>query len=83
MDGEPEVGAALRFVFRDGDEPDAEGVEPSAIRARAGLHQGAETLRWELSPLPDGGCLLVFTTQVALPTAPANDNGAIRMRLAA
>ena len=84
VDGEREVGAALRFVFRDGDEPDAEGVvtecDPPRVLAYT---MGAETLRWELSPLPDGGCLLVFTTAVALPTAPANDNGAISARLAA
>ena len=84
MDGEREVGASLRFAFRDGDEPDAEGTitecDPPRVLAYT---MGTETLRWELSPLPDGGCLLVFTTAVTLPCAPANDNGAISARLAA
>ncbi len=65
---------ALRFVFRDGEEPDARGKvtrhEPPRLLE---LTMGRETLRWELAPIP-GGTLLVLTTEVKVETAPANDN---------
>jgi len=85
VEGKPEEGAALRFVF-PGGEPSAAGtVTEWDPPRRLAYTMGQETLRWELSPLPGDGCLLVFTAEVALPSAPANDNdgGAITMRLAA
>jgi uncharacterized protein YndB with AHSA1/START domain len=82
--GKAEAGAALRFDFRDEAEPGVEGkvteCDPPRVLAYT---MGRETLRWELSPLPGDGCLLVLTTEVRLARAPANDNGAIVMRLAA
>ncbi|MBN9161398.1 MAG: hypothetical protein J0I07_10570 [Myxococcales bacterium] len=75
-------GASLRFVFRDG-EPDAEGriteCEPPRVLAYT---MGAETLRWELAPIPEG-TLLVFTTEVKVASAPANDNAIAMCRMAA
>jgi uncharacterized protein YndB with AHSA1/START domain len=83
VEGKREKGAPLRFRFQ-GEEPDAEGRvtewEPPRVFAYT---MGAETHRWELSPLPEDGCLLVFTTAVVLESVPANDNGAIRACLAA
>jgi uncharacterized protein YndB with AHSA1/START domain len=83
VEGAREKGAPLRFRF-GGEEPDAEGRvtewEPPRVFAYT---MGAETHRWELSPLPQDGCLLVFTTAVVLESVPANDNGAIRACLAA
>jgi uncharacterized protein YndB with AHSA1/START domain len=82
VEGKREKGAPLRFVF-DG-EPDAEGRmtewDPPRLLA---YRMGDEELRWELSPLPGDGCLLVFTARVARSSAPANENGAITARLAA
>ena len=58
VEGEHARGAPLRFVFRDG-EPDAEGriteCEPSRVLAYT---MGTETLRWELSPIPEGTLLV-------------------------
>lgn len=84
VEGVPDEGAALRFVFRDGARPSAAGrITEWDPPRRLAYTMGAETLRWELSPLPDDGCLLVFTTEVQWSAA-ANDNGgAITMRLAA
>ena len=82
VEGEREEGASLRFVFRDG-EPDAEGriteCEPPRVLAYT---MGAETLRWELAPIPEG-TLLVFTTEVKVASAPANDNAIAMCRMAA
>jgi uncharacterized protein YndB with AHSA1/START domain len=85
VEGTPEEGAALRFVFRDTGEPSAAGtVTEWDPPRRLAYTMGRERLRWELTPLPGDGCLLVFTAEVALPSAPANDNGgAITNRLAA
>lgn len=73
IEGEREEGASLRFVFRD-EEPEAEGriteCEPPRVLAYT---MGDETLRWELAPIPEG-TLLVFTTEVKIASAPANDN---------
>lgn len=82
VEGEREEGASLRFVFRDG-EPDAAGriteCEPPRVLAYT---MGAETLRWELAPIPEG-TLLVFTTEVKVASAPANDNAIAMCRMAA
>lgn len=82
MEGRREKGAPLRFVFRDG-EPDADGRvtewDPPRVLAYT---MGREDLRWELSPLPDNGCLLVLTTRV-IQSIPANQNGALTARMAA
>jgi uncharacterized protein YndB with AHSA1/START domain len=86
VEGKPEPGAALRFVFPGGtEEPSAAGtITEWDPPRRLAYTMGRETLRWELTPLPGDGCLLVFTAEVALPSAPANDNGgAITNRLAA
>lgn len=84
IEGEREPGAALRFVFRDGAEPDAEGIvlEHDPPR-RLAYTMGRETLRWELSPIQEGGTLLVFTTEVKTEHAPANDNAIKACRMAA
>jgi uncharacterized protein YndB with AHSA1/START domain len=83
IEGEREKGALLRFVFNDGQEPNAEGeiteCEPPRVLAYT---MGGETLRWELSPIPEG-TLLVFTTEVRIASAPANDNAVIACRMAA
>ena len=79
VEGDLEAGGSLRFVFRDGDEP-LEGTVTTCDPPRLLVYEmGDETLRWELSPLADGGCLLVFTTNTTNTTkervaAPANDN---------
>jgi uncharacterized protein YndB with AHSA1/START domain len=85
VEGGREVGAPLRFVFPGGAEPDAEGRvtewDPPRVLAYT---MGGEELRWELSPLPGDGCLLVLTSRVARSSAPANQNGGgIVARLAA
>lgn len=84
IEGERGPGAALRFVFRDGAEPDAEGVilehEPPR---RLAYTMGRETLRWELCPIQEGGTLLVFTTEVQTERSPANDNAIKACRMAA
>ena len=59
--GERATGAALRFVFRDGEGADFEGTmvefsPPSAMELR---WEGDETLRLELSEA-DGGCVLTL-----------------------
>ncbi|HVH42938.1 MAG TPA: SRPBCC domain-containing protein [Labilithrix sp.] len=83
VEGKSEKGAALRFVFPETEEKDAEGTvtecEPPRLLAYT---MGSETLRWELTPLSDDACLLVFTTETRLSRTPANDN-AITARLAA
>jgi uncharacterized protein YndB with AHSA1/START domain len=82
VEGRREKGASLRFVFRDGDEPDAEGKVTEWDPPRLLVYtMGDETLRWELSPLSDGGSLLVLTT-TRRSIAPANDNS-LAMRMAA
>ncbi len=83
VEGDCERGAALRFVFRDGEEPSTEGRvtehEPPRLLEYT---MGRETLRWELSPIPEG-TLLVFTTEVKIASAPANDNAFEACRMAA
>ena len=83
VEGDCERGASLRFVFRDGEEASTDGEvsehEPPRLLEYT---MGAETLRWELSPIPEG-TLLVFTTEVKLASTPANDNAATACRMAA
>jgi uncharacterized protein YndB with AHSA1/START domain len=74
VDGDLEEGAKLHFRFDS--EPDAEGevtrCDPPHVLTYT---MGRETLRWELSPIPEG-TLLVFTTETkATSSEPANDNG--------
>ena len=82
VQGEHERGASLRFVFRDG-EPSTEGKvtehEPPRLLEYT---MGHETLRWELSPIPEG-TLLVFTTEVKIASTPANDNAVRACAIAA
>ena len=83
VEGDCERGAALRFVFRDGQEPSTEGkVTEHAPPRLLEYTMGRETLRWELSPIPEG-TLLVFTTEVKIASAPANDNALEACRMAA
>ena len=81
VEGDCERGAALRFVFRDGEEASSEGTvtehEPPRLLEYT---MGRETLRWELTRIPEG-TLLVFTTEVK--SAPANDNAIRACRMAA
>ena len=88
VEGACERGASLRFVFPEGDEPSAEGAiaegtvtehEPPRLLEYT---MGRETLRWELAAIPEG-TLLVFTTEVKLSSAPANDNAVKACRMAA
>jgi uncharacterized protein YndB with AHSA1/START domain len=63
--GAPEEGAPLRFVFRDGEEPNAEGTVTECDPPRVlSYTMGDETLRWELFPTKEG-CVLVLTTETA------------------
>jgi uncharacterized protein YndB with AHSA1/START domain len=61
IDGRREAGAALRFVFRNGEGATTDGSllvwDPPRVLA---LQWGGETLRFELRPL-DGGTELTFT----------------------
>ena len=61
IEGEFEVGATLRFPFREDEGPTTQGevleVEPPRTLAYT---WGGEVLRFELRPDGDG-CLLVFT----------------------
>ncbi len=83
VEGDREKGALLRFAFRDGQEPSAEGtvteLDPPRVLAYT---MGSETLRWELSPIPEG-TLLVLTTEVKTASAPANDHAVTACRMAA
>jgi len=85
MKGDRVKGADLRFDFPDASEPSLAGEIEECDPPRLLVYtMGDETLRWELSPLPDGGCLLVLTTAIGLAGSPANENGgAISARLAA
>jgi uncharacterized protein YndB with AHSA1/START domain len=82
VDGTVEKGARLRFAFHEGAEAEAEGVvrecEPPHLLV---FTMGDETLRWELTPLGEGGSLLVLTTTRRVGSA-ANDN-AVTARMAA
>ena len=89
VEGDCERGASLRFVFRDGR--DGRDGEEASIEGKVIEHEpprlleytmGRETLRWELTPIPEG-TLLVFTTQVKVESAPANDNAVTACRMAA
>jgi len=88
MEGARERGASLRFVFPAGEAPSTEG---NVSEGRITEHEpprlleytmGSETLRWELAAIPEG-TLLVFTTEVKLTSAPANDNAVEACRMAA
>ena len=83
VQGEHERGASLRFVFRDGEEASTEGKvtehEPPRLLEYT---MGHETLRWELTPIPEG-TLLVLTTEVKVASTPANDNAITACRFAA
>ena len=85
VEGEHERGASLRFVFRDGEgrEKTTQGkVTEHAPPRLLEYTMGRETLRWELSPIPEG-TLLVFTTEVKVASTPANDNAVRACRSAA
>ncbi|WP_394827665.1 SRPBCC family protein [Pendulispora albinea] len=91
IEGERGKGAQLRFVFRNGEGPEVGGTitewDPPRVLAYT---MGDESLRWELSPTPEG-CVLVLHTELArdgvsTERKPANDNGpaqACAQRLAA
>jgi uncharacterized protein YndB with AHSA1/START domain len=76
IEGERQKGGRVRFLFRTGDEPDVKGeiteCDPPRVLAYT---MGEETLRWELSPIPEG-CLLVLTTEMSSRELPANDTTA-------
>src|ERR1700755_1954304 len=61
IDGERSTGAALRFVFREGEAEDFAGsmVEFTPQSAMELAWEGDETLRLELSP-SDSGCVLTL-----------------------
>ena len=75
VEGERGKGAPLRFVFRNGESPALAGEitewDPPRVLAYT---MGGETLRWELSPIPEG-CLLVLRTETNDAQKPANDTG--------
>ncbi|HWL88110.1 MAG TPA: SRPBCC domain-containing protein [Polyangiaceae bacterium] len=78
VEGERRERAPLRFHFPDGEtEPVAGEIiawDPPRLLAYT---MGDETLRWELSPVPEG-CRLVFETSYPASLGEdANDNGIV------
>ena len=77
VEGELVKGAPLRFVFDD--EPSLGGTitecEPPNVLAYT---MGEETVRWELTAVPEG-CVLVLTTEVGAGASVANDTTCTRV----
>ncbi|KOU09352.1 hypothetical protein ADK86_01170 [Streptomyces sp. NRRL F-5755] len=70
------AGAPLTFTFPGGEGPALTGEVLEADRPRLLAYTwGGETLRFELSPRPDGGTRLVFTYRSVPGTAARNAAG--------
>jgi uncharacterized protein YndB with AHSA1/START domain len=70
------VGAAIRFVFRQGEGPELMGVVLECDEPRVlAFTWGPETLRFELEPDGGGGTRLVFSDELDPPFAARNAAG--------